>query len=66
MLPALGAVLDPASAPPAQGPGGFSGYGGHGQQRGGGITFDRFVRCCVVVRQLTESFQRYVLVLQHR
>jgi len=23
-----------------------------------GITFDRFVRCCVVVKQLTESFQR--------
>lgn len=24
----------------------------------GGITFDRFVRCCVVVKSLTESFQR--------
>ncbi|EGG04495.1 uncharacterized protein MELLADRAFT_117078 [Melampsora larici-populina 98AG31] len=24
----------------------------------GGITFDRFVRCCVVVKALTESFQR--------
>ena len=23
-----------------------------------GITFDRFVRACVVVKQLTESFQR--------
>lgn len=23
-----------------------------------GITFDRFVRCCVVVRTLTETFQR--------
>ncbi|EJD47027.1 EF-hand [Auricularia subglabra TFB-10046 SS5] len=23
-----------------------------------GITFDRFVRCCVVIKQLTESFQR--------
>ncbi|KAH8930472.1 EF-hand [Atractiella rhizophila] len=30
-------------------------------QRGGkvgGITFDRFVRCCVVVKSLTESFQK--------
>lgn len=26
-----------------------------------GITFDRFVRACVVVKSLTESFQRYVL-----
>ncbi|TFK50885.1 EF-hand [Heliocybe sulcata] len=29
--------------------------------RGGpppGITFDRFVRCCVVIKQLSESFQR--------
>ncbi|KAG0152039.1 hypothetical protein CROQUDRAFT_650642 [Cronartium quercuum f. sp. fusiforme G11] len=26
--------------------------------REGGITFDRFVRCCVVVKALTESFQR--------
>jgi len=25
----------------------------------GGITFDRFVRCCVMVKTLTESFQRY-------
>lgn len=24
----------------------------------GGITFDRFVRCCVVIKSLTESFQR--------
>ena len=24
----------------------------------GGITFDRFVRACVVVKQITESFQR--------
>ena len=24
-----------------------------------GITFDRFVRACVVVKTLTESFQRY-------
>ena len=27
-----------------------------------GITFDRFVRACVVVKTLTEAFQRYVLV----
>lgn len=35
---------------------------GHGmpgmQAPGPGITFDRFVRACVVVKQLTESFQR--------
>ncbi|KAG8973087.1 hypothetical protein FRC05_009095 [Tulasnella sp. 425] len=24
----------------------------------GGITFDRFVRCCVVIKQLTEAFQK--------
>ena len=24
----------------------------------GGITFDRFVRACVVVKQISESFQR--------
>ena len=24
----------------------------------GGITFDRFVRACVVVKQITESFQK--------
>jgi Ca2+-binding EF-hand superfamily protein len=33
-------------------------HGGYGQQRPPGITFDRFVRCCVVVRQLTEAFNR--------
>ncbi|KAG8857116.1 hypothetical protein FRC20_000349 [Serendipita sp. 405] len=33
-------------------------HGAYGQQRPPGITFDRFVRCCVVVRQLTESFNR--------
>ncbi|KIM31290.1 hypothetical protein M408DRAFT_64479, partial [Serendipita vermifera MAFF 305830] len=39
---------------PAQGA-----HGGYGQPpRPGGITFDRFVRCCVVVRQLTEAFNR--------
>lgn len=49
-----GAVLDPkASAAPVQ-----SSYGG--PARPAGITFDRFVRCCVVVRQLTESFNRSV------
>ncbi|EPQ55266.1 EF-hand [Gloeophyllum trabeum ATCC 11539] len=26
--------------------------------RSPGVTFDRFVRCCVVIKQLTESFQR--------
>ncbi|KAG9050031.1 hypothetical protein FS837_008011 [Tulasnella sp. UAMH 9824] len=24
----------------------------------GGITFDRFVRCCVVLKQVTEAFQK--------
>lgn len=24
----------------------------------GGITFDRFVRACVVIKQLTEAFQK--------
>lgn len=35
-------------------------YGSKTQARGPppGITFDRFVRCCVVVKNLTESFQR--------
>ncbi|OAV99061.1 hypothetical protein PTTG_02401 [Puccinia triticina 1-1 BBBD Race 1] len=28
------------------------------RNREGGITFDRFVRCCVVVKSLTEAFQR--------
>lgn len=50
----LWAVLDnKASAAPVQ-----SAYGG--PPRPAGITFDRFVRCCVVVRQLTESFNRSV------
>jgi len=32
---------------------------GHGRQPvAAGVSFDRFVRCCVVVRTLTESFQR--------
>jgi len=45
-------VLDnKASTAPVQ-----SAYGG--PPRPAGITFDRFVRCCVVVRQLTESFNR--------
>lgn len=32
-----------------------------------GITFDRFVRACVVVKTLTEAFQRYILtnILPH-
>lgn len=29
------------------------------------ITFDRFVRACVVVKSLTESFQRCVFYLMH-
>lgn len=29
-----------------------------------GITFDRFVRACVVVKSLTESFQRYAYVMR--
>ncbi|CAG8623813.1 2806_t:CDS:2 [Acaulospora colombiana] len=44
-----------ASEPAA--PQGHGGYGFRPPQPTG-ITFDRFVRCCVVVRQLTESFQR--------
>ncbi|KAG8821566.1 hypothetical protein FRC17_009784 [Serendipita sp. 399] len=41
-----------ASAPPTT-------HGGYGQPPPRpGITFGRFVRCCVVVRQLTESFNR--------
>lgn len=51
-----GAVHDSASAAPAPG------HGPYGQVRSPGITFDRFVRCCVVVRQLTESFQRSLSV----
>jgi hypothetical protein len=43
----------PTSAPA------HGGYGFRPPQEAG-ITFDRFVRCCVVVRQLTESFQRRV------
>ncbi|PVF97452.1 EF-hand [Serendipita vermifera] len=34
------------------------GYGFSAPPQGGGITFDRFIRCCVVVRQLTEAFQK--------
>jgi len=41
-----------ASAPQTQTHGGFPGS----QQQQQGITFDRFVRACVVVKQLTESF----------
>jgi len=29
-----------------------------GRQAAPGVSFDRFVRCCVVVKQLTEAFQR--------
>lgn len=38
----------------------ITGYGGHpppGAQASG-ITFDRFVRACVVIKQLTEAFQK--------
>lgn len=38
----------------------LTGYGGHpppGAQASG-ITFDRFVRACVVIKQLTEAFQK--------
>ncbi|EJF60685.1 EF-hand [Dichomitus squalens LYAD-421 SS1] len=33
-------------------------HGPHGAPSGGGITFDRFVRACVVIKQISESFQR--------
>jgi len=33
-------------------------YGAAGPGLTAGITFDRFVRACVAVKQLTESFQR--------
>jgi hypothetical protein len=26
---------------------------------GGGITFDRFVRACVTIKQLTEQYERF-------
>lgn len=39
---------------PARGAGRFGGGGGPPP----GITFDRFVRACVVVRTLTETFER--------
>lgn len=35
----------------------ISGYGGR-PRVAGGITFDRFVRACVVIKQLTESFRK--------
>ncbi|KAI0034894.1 EF-hand [Vararia minispora EC-137] len=38
---------------PASGPSSFPGAGGSN-----GITFDRFVRACVVVKQITEAFAR--------
>ena len=34
------------------------GFPGGVQGGSTGITFDRFVRACVVVKQITESFQR--------
>lgn len=33
-------------------------------ERPAGITFDRFVRACVAVKSLTESFERYVPLLR--
>ncbi|CAG7854892.1 Peflin AltName: Full=PEF protein with a long N-terminal hydrophobic domain; AltName: Full=Penta-EF hand domain-containing protein 1 [Serendipita indica DSM 11827] len=45
-------VLQPKGSAPV------ASHGGYGQPQAGGITFDRFVRCCVVVRQLTEAFNR--------
>jgi len=47
---------DPKGSAPASGPGpGGFGMPGAG---GAGITFDRFVRACVVIKQLSEAFQR--------
>lgn len=41
-------------------PGGAAGGIGSAAARGPpGITFDRFVRACVVIKTLTESFQRH-------
>lgn len=48
------APMPPAPAPPGFGVGGRQPYAGQEV----GITFDRFVRACVVIKQLTESFQR--------
>lgn len=48
-------TLDVAS-PPMEVPQGYQ-Y----PRESSGITFDRFVRACVVVKTLTESFQRYLL-----
>jgi len=47
-------LLDLLQKKYASGP--ASGRGGYGPPPG--ITFDRFVRACVVVKQLTESFNR--------
>jgi len=44
-----------AQAAPSRGPGGFNMPGTAGT---GGITFDRFVRACVVVKQLTDAFTK--------
>ena len=44
----------PIAAPPAPG---FGGRPPAGAQASG-ITFDRFVRACVVIKQLTEAFQK--------
>jgi len=47
------------AAPTAAAPG-MPGFGGHppAAVQATGITFDRFVRACVVIKQLTEAFQK--------
>ena len=47
------------AAPTAAAPG-MPGFGGHPPPAAqvAGITFDRFVRACVVIKQLTEAFQK--------
>jgi Ca2+-binding EF-hand superfamily protein len=42
----------------AGGPGPGAGYGGPGRAGPPGISFDRFVRACVVIKQLSEAFGR--------
>jgi len=47
------------TAPAPIAPGFGPGFGGHPPPGGPvGITFDRFVRACVVIKQVTESFQK--------
>lgn len=49
-------VSDTAAGGAAAGGMGSTGPGARGPP---GITFDRFVRACVVIKTLTESFQRH-------